>query len=192
MQAIDGEDGGGPWQIMFMAAVLIIRKCVGCRHQASSGEPEHTKAVHRIAVLCLMPYQIPYRRQHILGCLLALGLRFGFMQLHIHTVDQHKHTVSPPVQLHGCRDALQIRGYAVKPAARNQHSHGLPWLPLEQDPLYLSLVGITPYLILRIKPADEMHLFQPFLLHDIVETIHDALRLCGLPDKIAQTMDAHA
>ena len=37
-----------------------------------------------------------------------------------------------------------------------------------------------------------MHLFQPFLLHDIVETIHDALRLCGLPDKIAQTMDAHA
>ena len=64
-----------------------------------------------------------------------------FMQLHIHTVDQHKRTVSPPVQLHGCRDALQIRGYAVKPAARNQHSHGLPWLPLEQDPLYLSLVG---------------------------------------------------
>lgn len=58
--------------------------------------------------------------------------------------------------------------------------------------VFVTDVTYTPYLILRIKPADEMHLFQPFLLHDIVETIHDALRLCGLPDKIAQTMDAHA
>ena len=58
-----------------------------------------------------------------------------FMQLHIHTVDQHKRTVSPPVQLHGCRDALQIRATPSNPPPAISTATGFPGSPWNQDPL---------------------------------------------------------
>ena len=169
---------------MFMAAVLIIRKCVATVVIIDpSGEPGTYQTVHRIAVLCLMPIRYLTAGSTSLGCLLALYLRFGFMLApHSHGRPAQTHCISCAASM-AARMPLQIRGYAVKPAARNPAQPRASWLPLEQDPLYLSLSG-SPYLILRIKPADEMHLFQPFLLHDIVETITMLCACAGCPIRL--------